>query len=577
MYPEFAADRYARLLISPLEQLARANVGMWRLDACGVTPATRAIPALIHADAYDPAAKRMRVVVIGGLLGGAGDVDLAFRVLESFAGGAERWDGIALTAIPCANPDGLALGRGPENAAHGNPSAGYPPDNAFFNHPREPETRYLWRWICQQGPDLVVELKEGDSAYWEANGVAGDVARELAPALLVPLGSLLHALGDVAPSGPGRIPGLRLTSAPRSGAEAAARLWRVIQDMPASVRSPAGAALSHRRARPPIEVARVLARSYGRRLEPVVYTQGVGVSGRLRLHELESEGGDTVSDVAGMVEPYVSGARQPFKDGAGGQDLAGVVWAEELHRLTGDRRYVELMINAARRYVHESLIDPDYRTEDIFFTSAVLGRAGRMAGDSRYLDLLASYLAGVVDQQRPDGLFWHCGAAPYYWGRGNGFAALGFAEALTYLPDDAPVRPRLIDSHRRHLEALARMQAPSGMLRQVLDFPGSYEELSATCMAGYAIARGIRLGWLDPPTFRPMLDRLWTAAAEHVDEQGGLVDVCTGTGVQPDLRAYLDRAAISGHDDRGGSLALWFATEMVSCILLAARTRIGSG
>ena len=30
----------------------------------------------------------------------------------------------------------------------------------------------------------------------------------------------------------------------------------------------------------------------------------------------------------------------------------------------------------------------------------------------------------------------------------------------------------------------------------------------------------------------------------------------------PDMRAYLDRAALSGHDDRTGSMALWFACEM---------------
>ena len=30
----------------------------------------------------------------------------------------------------------------------------------------------------------------------------------------------------------------------------------------------------------------------------------------------------------------------------------------------------------------------------------------------------------------------------------------------------------------------------------------------------------------------------------------------------PDIRAYLNRTAVSGQDDRTGSMALWFACEM---------------
>ena len=40
--------------------------------------------------------------------------------------------------------------------------------------------------------------------------------------------------------------------------------------------------------------------------------------------------------------------------------------------------------------------------------------------------------------QDDDGLFKHCRSVPYYWGRGNGFAALGYAETLTHLPEDHP-------------------------------------------------------------------------------------------------------------------------------------------
>ena len=99
------------------------------------------------------------------------------------------------------------------------------------------------------------------------------------------------------------------------------------------------------------------------------------------------------------------------------------------------------------------------------------------------------------------------------------------------------------------------------MLTEVLDYPGSYQEHTATCMVGYAAARGLRRGWLDA-RFRPLADRAWRGVVERISLEGELVDGCTGTGPQADLRGYLDRPAISGRDDRTGNLALWFAVEM---------------
>jgi rhamnogalacturonyl hydrolase YesR len=95
----------------------------------------------------------------------------------------------------------------------------------------------------------------------------------------------------------------------------------------------------------------------------------------------------------------------------------------------------------------------------------------------------------------------------------------------------------------------------------MLDYPGSYHEMSVTCMVGYALARGIRSGWLDD-NYREPLESAWRATSERIDDEGGLVDVCTGTGVQTSTKEYLDRPAEFGFDHRGGSMALWFAVEV---------------
>ena len=149
------------------------------------------------------------------------------------------------------------------------------------------------------------------------------------------------------------------------------------------------------------------------------------------------------------------------------------------------------------------------------------------------------------------------------WGRGNGFAALGSDRGT----DVAPARiirreQRCWRFYRRHMNGMKAMQAPDGMWRQVVDEPGAYREESVTAMTLTAMARGIRLGWLDAKTYRPVVDRAWRALAAHITESGAIVDICTGTGSQATLRQYLDRAAISGFDDRGGAMGLLAALEM---------------
>ena len=209
-------------------------------------------------------------------------------------------------------------------------------------------------------------------------------------------------------------------------------------------------------------------------------------------------------------------------------------------------------------------LDSNFIAEDHFFASAVIGRGAHVDTDSNtagYVHELTRFLL-EADIQEQSGLFRHSRHGPVHWGRGNGFAAMGLAEYLTYIPaqwrsDEGEIESKF----RRHMAALRPLQQPSGMYLQVLDCPGSYQELTATCMIGYAMARGIRLGVLDQ-TFRGPVDRAWRAARERIDTAGNVVDGCASTGVMDGLQSYLDRPANSGYDDRTGAMALWFAAEI---------------
>ncbi len=547
-----------------MDTLIRTRPGFWTRSACGVTRSLGQIPALLDRNAYSVETSRVRILLLGGLTGYQADVDMALHALELFAGGGDSLSlRIALSAVPCANPDGLRLNVAPGNGAGGNPSSVYPPEGKYYYDLEDPEKRYLWRWICFQAPDLIIELQSGDSLNWEFNQAAQSLAPGLGAKSISGGQGLLAALGSGHPDGLGTVPGLRLTATDEQLPRELGRLFSMLRQLDMLGKSKARQTLDARRGRAKTEIAKTLAAAYGHTFDPVVYTQGVPISGRLRLHQLEPSSDNPAPDIATMLEGF---AMAGVPEDLAPSGLASVVWGDELAYSTGEARYNELVIQAAERFesrgqgVAPRPCDPDFRTEDMFMSGAILGRAFNITGNAKYIDILADFiLSGKIQQTH--GLFWHCRSAAYYWGRGNGFAAMGLAEALTYLPEDHTSRSAVIAMYKRLMDSLGRLQHHSGMLNQVLDVPGSYLEFTATCMMGYAMARGIRMGFLSDE-FKTVVDLAWQGVAERVDDIGNVVDGCASTGVQNNVRDYLDRPAIFGLDDRSGGMALWFAVEM---------------
>jgi unsaturated rhamnogalacturonyl hydrolase len=200
-------------------------------------------------------------------------------------------------------------------------------------------------------------------------------------------------------------------------------------------------------------------------------------------------------------------------------------------------------------------------TDDMFMATTVLARTGLRPGRAHDFDVAARLLTAYAARlQRDDGLFNHASDGPAAWGRGNGFAAMGLTEALTALPANNPQRAAILAIYRRQMAAALKHQAPDGMWREVIDEPGAYREETATAMLMTAMARGIRLGWIDR-SFAPAVERAWRALAAHVRDDGTIVDVCASTGSGPTRKYYLDRPALTGADDRGGAMALLASME----------------
>ena len=179
-----------------------------------------------------------------------------------------------------------------------------------------------------------------------------------------------------------------------------------------------------------------------------------------------------------------------------------------------------------------------------------------------YFDMAARHIAFMNTLvRRNDGLYRHSPLTDAAWGRGNGFAAIGYALTLSKFPADHPAWPRLLEEYRSLMATLASWQNDDGTWRQVVDFPGAYHETSSTAIIGFSMQRGLNRGWLDATEFESRVARAFTAVSHRTDRDGGFIDVSESTNKQPSLEAYLGREALFGRDQRTGSFALLFAVE----------------
>lgn len=456
-----------------------------------------------------------RLVVVVGGIGGIGGADGSGRAIreavEAYADRADADRAFALVAVPVANGAGAPLAWPPTGAAYR--------ENA--------EAHVLWRWLGLTAPDLVL-LVGDDAAGLGAALAANDVAG-VAPLAVRP------ALSD------------------------AALLESVPADLP---KSAARVEIERRGARTPLELANLLAPIYGQSFDLPIYTDGMAIIARLGLGHLEQ--------VERIVEPYVDGTRDSLSGPFGSSSLAqaGHLVFAELADRTGDPRYLEraraaadLGFDDAGRML-EAMPAHGEMSDSIFMGASILAAVGDLTGETRYFDMAARHIAFMnAYVRRDDGLYRHSPLTDAAWGRGNGFAALGYTLTLSKLPEAHPAYARLMDEYRALMATLARWQNADGTFAQVVDEAAAWHETSSTAIIGFSMQRGLNRGWLAADEFAGPVARAFTAVSARTDDDGGFVNVSESTNKQPSLDAYLMREALVGRDPRMGSFAMLFAVE----------------
>lgn len=201
--------------------------------------------------------------------------------------------------------------------------------------------------------------------------------------------------------------------------------------------------------------------------------------------------------------------------------------------------------------------------DDMYMITMLQTQAYRATGDIKYADRAAKEAVAYLDKlQQPNGLFYHAPDAKFFWGRGDGWFAAGMSELLRSLPENHPLRPRIMDGFKKMMASLLKYQGENGMWHQLIDDPSSWEESSSTGMFTFAFITGVKNGWLDEKTYGPAARKGWLALVQHINADGDITDVCEGTNKGFDRAYYLARLRITG-DLHGQAPILWCASALL--------------
>jgi unsaturated rhamnogalacturonyl hydrolase len=179
------------------------------------------------------------------------------------------------------------------------------------------------------------------------------------------------------------------------------------------------------------------------------------------------------------------------------------------------------------------------------------------------------------------------GDSPEFWARGMGWYMMALVDTLQYYPQNDPGRAQLLAILNRTAAAVVHYQdAASGLWYQVPDKPhaqGNYLESSAACMFTYALAKGVRLGYL-PTHYSANALHAWKGIQKHFLQSGAdgtltLTGTVKGIGLggqdstHDGSYHYYVTSPVVSNDPKGVGAFLLAATEME----LAPDATIGRG
>jgi unsaturated rhamnogalacturonyl hydrolase len=221
-----------------------------------------------------------------------------------------------------------------------------------------------------------------------------------------------------------------------------------------------------------------------------------------------------------------------------------------------------------KRYPYQMWLDGLYMAEPFYAEYAALFHE-----DSAFNDITRQFV--LMEKHSLDaktGLLYHgwdeskqqrwadktTGRSPNFWGRAMGWYGMALVDALEYYPEHHPGRDSLIKILNHFAVAVQKYQDPaSGCWYQVLDKAkekGNYLEASASSMFVYALAKGVRLGYL-PATYLPVAQKGYKGILKQ------FIRPAAEGGVN--LEGTVSVAGLGGDPYRDGSYAYYLSEKVV--------------
>ena len=290
------------------------------------------------------------------------------------------------------------------------------------------------------------------------------------------------------------------------------------------------------------------------------WTQGVGLYGMYKVWEMTGD--------AKAWSIMTRWFEERFKEGSPSRNIntvAPFLTLAYLYERTGNRTYLPYL-EVWGEWVYSSLprteeggfqhivynsVNHQQLWDDTLMMSVLpLAKIGLLLNRPSYVEeakrqfmVHIKYLA-----DRKTGLWYHGWTfdgrhnfANALWGRGNSWVTIvipEFIELLDLPPDDA-LRLFLIDTLDAQVSALARVQAPSGLWRTILNDETSYEEAAASAGFAYCILKAVRKGYLSKD-YEAMGIKAAKAVRDKISPEGELTQVSFGTPVFDTIQEYKD-------------------------------------
>ncbi len=210
----------------------------------------------------------------------------------------------------------------------------------------------------------------------------------------------------------------------------------------------------------------------------------------------------------------------------------------------------------------------------------VFAKLGVLYNDNKYFEKMHQLYTHSKNSEggglynAKEGLWWRDKdfVSPYktpngkncYWSRGNGWVIAALVKTLEILPKNEKHYKEYEEMYLTMIKSLVPLQRADGFWNVSLtdenDFGG--KELTGTALFTYGISWGIRNGYLDKKTYRPIVAKAWNSIVKDCVHTNGKLGWVQGTGKQPSDGQPLSYDKTPDFEDYGLGCFLLAGTEV---------------